>query len=504
LPNSPKATVSAMQGKFVKNLTLLLVLNLLVKPFWILGIDRSVQNTVGAEEYGFYFAVFNFSFLFNILLDFGITNFNNRNIAQNNQLLTKHLSNLLVVKLMLFFVYLVITFGTALFIQYSQEQIRLLYFLAINQFLLSFILYLRSNLGGLHLFRTDSMISVLDRTLMIVICAILLWGNVVNEFRIEYYVYAQTGGYLLTAVTALWLVLRRTERKWLRLSWNFPFLLAIVRQSFPFAILVLLMTFYNRIDSVMLERLLDDGARYSGIYASAYRLLDAANMIAYLFAVLLLPIFARMIKQKQCVEQLIRLSYTLITVPAVVIAVAAFFHAGDIMEFLYPVHAMETEAAFLYRIEESARVFAILMACFLATSTTYIFGTLLTANGSLRNMNLIAFGGMLLNIVLNLLMIPVYQATGSAIASLFTQILVALLQVWVVKRLFGLSANYSFLSRLVIYAAGVLSIGFVSGFASFSWQINIMILGVGSLALALAVKLISLRHIYQLIRFREG
>jgi len=89
-----------MQGKFVKNLTLLLVLNLLVKPFWILGIDRSVQNTVGAEEYGFYFAVFNFSFLFNILLDFGITNFNNRNIAQNNQLLTKHLSNLLVVKLM--------------------------------------------------------------------------------------------------------------------------------------------------------------------------------------------------------------------------------------------------------------------------------------------------------------------------------------------------------------------------------------------------------------------
>lgn len=493
-----------MQGKFVKNLTLLLVLNLLVKPFWILGIDRSVQNTVGAEEYGFYFAVFNFSFLFNILLDFGITNFNNRNIAQNNQLLTKHLSNLLVMKLLLFVVYLVVTFGTALFIQYSQEQIQLLYFLAFNQFLLSFILYLRSNLGGLHLFRTDSMISVLDRTLMIVICAILLWGNVVNEFRIEYYVYAQTAGYLLTSATALWLVLRRTQKKWLRLNWNFPFLLAIVRQSFPFAILVLLMTFYNRIDSVMLERLLDDGARYSGIYASAYRLLDAANMIAYLFAVLLLPIFARMIKQHQPVEQLIRLSYTLITVPAIIIAVAAFFYSGEIMEFLYPIHAAETEAAFLYRIEESARVFAILMACFLATSTTYIFGTLLTANGSLRHMNLIAFGGMLLNIGLNLLMIPVYQATGSAIASLFTQVLVALLQVWVVKHLFDLEINYAFLSRVLIFAAGVVFLGFVSGFAPFSWQINLVIMGLGSLGLSLAVKLISLRHIYQLIRFGEG
>ncbi|MFP4063896.1 MAG: oligosaccharide flippase family protein [Bacteroidales bacterium] len=492
-----------MQGKFVKNLTFLLVLNLLVKPFWILGIDRSVQNTVGAEEYGFYFAVFNLSFLFNILLDFGITNFNNRNIAQNNQLLSKHLSNLLVMKLLLFVVYLVITFATALFIQYSQEQIQLLYFLAFNQFLLSFILYLRSNLGGLHLFRTDSLISVLDRTLMIVICAILLWGNVVNEFHIEYYVYAQTAGYLLTSATALWLVLRRTEKKWLRLNWNFPFLLAIVRQSFPFAILVLLMTFYNRIDSVMLERLLDDGARYSGIYASAYRLLDAANMIAYLFAVLLLPIFARMIKQNQRVEQLIRLSYTLITVPAIIVAVAAFFYSGEIMQFLYPVHAAETEAAFLYRIEESARVFAILMACFLATSTTYIFGTLLTANGSLRHMNLIAFGGMLLNIGLNFLMIPVYQATGSAIASLFTQVLVALLQVWVVQRLFDLDINYSFLSRVLIYAAGVVFLGFISSFAPFPWQINIVVMGLGSLGLSLAVKLISPRQIYQLIRFGE-
>ena len=79
-----------MQKKFLTNLGLLLFLNLLVKPFWVLGIDRSVQNVVGAEEYGFYFSILNFSFLFNMFLDLGITNFNNRNIAQNAQLLNKH------------------------------------------------------------------------------------------------------------------------------------------------------------------------------------------------------------------------------------------------------------------------------------------------------------------------------------------------------------------------------------------------------------------------------
>ena len=45
-----------MQRTFLTNLALLLVLNLLVKPFYILGIDAGVQDAVGAEGYGAYAA----------------------------------------------------------------------------------------------------------------------------------------------------------------------------------------------------------------------------------------------------------------------------------------------------------------------------------------------------------------------------------------------------------------------------------------------------------------
>ena len=90
-----------MQKKFLKNLAFLIFLNLLVKPFWILGVDREVQNALGPEEYGFYFTILNFSFLFYILLDLGITNFNNRNIAQNNQLLNKHMAGISTLKILL-------------------------------------------------------------------------------------------------------------------------------------------------------------------------------------------------------------------------------------------------------------------------------------------------------------------------------------------------------------------------------------------------------------------
>src|SRR6186713_2505087 len=98
-----------MQRKFVTNLALVLTLNLLIKPFWILGIDRYVQIAVGAETYGYYYALFNFSFLLNILLDFGITNFNNKNIAQNNHLLSKHFASIVILRIMLAFIYCVIT-----------------------------------------------------------------------------------------------------------------------------------------------------------------------------------------------------------------------------------------------------------------------------------------------------------------------------------------------------------------------------------------------------------
>ena len=63
-----------MKKTFFQNLLFLIFINLLVKPFYVLGVDRPVQNLVGHESYGLYFALFNFSFLFNIVLDIGITN----------------------------------------------------------------------------------------------------------------------------------------------------------------------------------------------------------------------------------------------------------------------------------------------------------------------------------------------------------------------------------------------------------------------------------------------
>ena len=474
-------------------------MNLLIKPFWIFGIDRTVQNTVGVEDYGFYFVIFNFSFLFNILLDLGITNFNNRNIAQHNHLLNKHFSGILVLKFLLGVFYLVITFLVALVMGYSGDQLYLLALLGFNQFLISFILYLRSNISGLRLFKTDSFLSVLDRFLMILFCGVLLWGHVTEApFRIEWFVYSQTGAYVITALIALYIVIRKS--KFRKLNWHWPFFLMIIKKSMPFALMVLLMTFYNRLDPVMLGVILGKsaGSEQAGIYAHGYRLLDAATMISFLFSVLLIPIFSKLIKHRESVEQMLKLSYTLIITVAVIVAVTSFFYSTEMMQLLY-----DTDIA------QSAPVFQLLMLGFVAISTTYIFGTLLTANGNLKELNIIAAISLVINLVVNLVLIPRLLAYGSAISSLSTQLFAAIAQVILVQRIFKFKVNYRFLITLFSFIGGVILLTWllrqititIPGLpAHLAWLSNFTLSLIISLFLAVILRLLHFRSLVGILR----
>lgn len=478
------------QKKFVTNIAFLIILNLLIKPFWPLGIEPAVQNSVGNEAYGEYFALFNFSFLLNIILDFGVTNFNNKNIAQNNHLLTKHFSSLFSLKLVLGIIYLIVTIGMGFIIGYDFRYMKLLVVLSINQFLISMILYLRSNLLGLHLFKTDSFVSILDRVIMIIICIGLLLRWFGLEIDIMTFVYAQTFGYVLTAAIAFLTVYIKTTH--FKLVWNRPFNMMILKQSFPFAILVLLMTFYNRLDAVMIERILPagEGAFQAGIYAKAFRLLDAANMIAYLFSVQLLPVFSRMLKHKESVEQLVKLSFILLVAPAMVVSVGCFFYSQELSQLINHGNS------------DAAMVFSILMCCFTAVSSTYIFGTLLTANGNLKQLNLMALIGICINLLLNIILIPHYKAMGSAISSLITQFFTALVQLFFAYKIFKFRINTRLLISIFIFLTGVITFNIFSKGMTHNWMINFVMMSVFSGLWAFISGVMNIKSILRFIKYK--
>jgi O-antigen/teichoic acid export membrane protein len=155
-------------------------------------------------------------------------------------------------------------------------------------------------------------------------------------------------------------------------------------------------------------------------------------------------------------------------------------------------------------VEESAAVFSLLMLGYIAISTTYVFGTLLTANGSLKLLNWVAAGGMLINFLLNLILVPKFLAVGSAWSSLITQSVTAVIQVILAQRIFRFKPDYQYLTSLFIFIAGVLLINYFTKSLTEHWILNFTIMCVGSLALATLLKLLNIKAFIQILLSREG
>ena len=490
-----------MNSHFFKNIIFLLFINLLVKPFWILGVDRTVQNLVGDASYGTYLAIFNFSYLFYIILDIGLTNFNSKNIAQNNHLLSKHFVGISQAKIFLSIVYFLIIFLIGLTIGYNSEQLKLLAIIGLNQVLLSFILYVRSNIAALLLFKTDSILSVLDRVLMILICSFLLWSGLfsTNNFNIYWFVYAQTISYIITLFIAIYIVLKHTGK--LIIRFNIPFILMIIKKSLPYALLVLLMSFYNRLEPVLIERILpkDISATQAGIYARAYRLFDAGNNISYLFSVILLPLFASVIKKGENLQNLVKQSFGLMLTMTGIIAIVCIFYSQNLMELLYQKTASETIESYNIRISESSRILQILMGSFVSISITYIFGTLLTANGNLKQLNLVAAIGVVINLSLNFIFIPIYEAKGAAFTSLCVQFATCMIQLLIAKKTFNLVFGTRFWSSVISFVILLTITTIFLKMSTIYWIYSFLLSTILGIIIAFITKILDFKELKDLI-----
>lgn len=477
-----------MQKKFISSLILLLFLNILIKPLWIFGIDLSVQNRVGASAYGLYAAVFSFTMVFNVLLDLGLTQYNNRAIARNPTEVARNFSKLTSLKFFLGLFYLMVTLAIGLFLGYTTQVFYLLLILSLNQFMASFLLFLRSHLAGLHLFKSDSILSVLDKVLMILSCGILLFTPVLNEdFTIIHFALAQMGSYL--AVVAIGFFMVRKKARIFKWSINYKRFRRDLKNSLPYALLIMLMALYTRIDSIMLEQI--SGAFEAGVYAQAFRLLDAVNQFAYLVGLLLLSIFARMFAEKQDVGPITKLAFSLIIAGTVAVSFSTGFAAPGLLSALYVEHA-----------DLSTPVFRLLIGSSVAFGATYVFGTLLTARGDLRVLNRVALSGFGLNLILNFVLIPVYGATGAAAATIFTQFVTAGVQLVLSLRLAGIAFKTSYWLQLTLFVATAWFAAWIIDGINASWYLKAGSSFIIILLLSLLFRLFNLRAAIDLLRAR--
>ncbi|MBS1688080.1 MAG: oligosaccharide flippase family protein [Bacteroidetes bacterium] len=481
-----------MRRFFVKNLFFILMVNILVKPIWVFFIDRTVQNRVGHASYGSYQALFNLGLIFQTIFDFGLTNYNSRQIAQNPDKLRKQFSEIISARLMLMLLSAMLLIVTAWCMGFRSGELLLLIGISISQSFTILLQLIRSNVAALQRFKLDGILSVTDRSLMILICGfLLLYPATAHAFKIEWFVIAQVCAYFIACIIAF-AVLRRIHTIDLHFSFHPRVLWGIVQESFPYALLGSLMVIYIRADVFMVEQL--SGKEQAGIYVSAYRLLEVSNnMTGLMFATMLLPFFGRMLAQRENVQPIVRLAVNMLLPASFTVAVASIFFGNAIMHLLY------TAAT-----NNDKYVFGWLMASFPGWCMIYVYSTLLTANGNLRLLNKIAFAAVVLNLSLNFYLIPHYFATGAAITAFVTETGLAVAFIVACAEMFGLPkdirwmlSHAGFLLFTILLAYGITSL-------HFQWLLQLSLFGVICVVLMFAFRFVSVANIKQLLNRQKA
>jgi O-antigen/teichoic acid export membrane protein len=462
-----------MQRAFLKNLLWLQLLNWLVKPLWILWIEREIQLRMGDSWYGVYTLHFNLVLLFAVLLDAGLNTYAAREIAANGKL--GHPRRMLFLRLGLGLVYVCLVLMVAQ--MQSGIQMQFLLFALINQILASVVLMMRAVLQGKQRFVSDSWLSVVDRLVALGVCTWMLRTFTLEMFASEggvlNFQVAQFFGYATALVLGLILVFWRgksasesksvasdsagTVKKDVDViaqknatqkslgDWS--------KEVVWFGIMALAMSIFTRIDVQMIQWLsvsrlegvadildadsiksqLAAGYAEIGLYTRGYRLLDAGLIFSALLSTQLLPLFSKRLATGDDNGEVIWMSFRLVLWVSLGAAMGAWFYGEPLINWLYQgqmelgatltQNGVNVPQAMVYsgEILNAAMIFKVLMLAFVPMSLVHVFGTFVTASGQMKWLASLAFVCVGINIAFNYIEIPKVGALGAATGCLITQ-----------------------------------------------------------------------------------
>jgi len=405
---------------FVSNQIFLQVLNWLIKPVWIFLIDREVQNLLGEEVYGNYFFYLNTSLILMLLLDFGMHNFNAKEVGFNKRFLKIGTPGLAWLKLCMSILYFLLLYFLGL------NSVFLLA-IGLNQVLSSWILFYRTSLSGLHLFKFDAIFSVLDRLLSVFLLSLFLFSTAFRPFfTIQTFVYLQTIAFVISLCILLFVSKQKNALYFFQKP-SISKLKKLFISNLPFAMLTLLMTFYMRFDAIYINIFSESSDLQTGLYAQGFRMLEALSMYAMMFTGMLLPLFSRQISQQEESTGLLNLVLKFVWIPAFFMMVLAIFKSKEVMELLYNYRNSEN-------LIQASDTFKALMFAFVPMSGSLVLGTYLTAASKLKQLIWSSFIAFLILSLFSMVFISKIGALGAAYSVFATQMVVFICFVYVYIR----------------------------------------------------------------------
>ncbi len=444
-----------MSKHFFRSLFLLVTLNLLVKPVWIFAIDRQVQNIVGFSAYGHYFALLNLCIILNFTLDLGISSFFNREVASGKENGVSLFSQALSGKMVLSIFYTILTISVAIITGINDHLLLLM--LVLMQVGSSLLLLLRSFLTATQHFKSDAVVSIMDKLFVIVVAGTMIFfPSVIGGITVYKFVLIQVAGICISVLMSVFFLVKNISGFSLK---PFPgFNKEILLATLPFALNIFFMSLMSRADGFLLEYMLPNGAEQAGIYAAAFRLLDAFNMVGFLMAGFLLPFISRNWPNISKFSAVLLNCRHLLVMGSMIVVGFALASPDFIANLLY-----HKKDAYL------SQIIMIVLFALPGLSMIHIYGTALTAT---RNMNIflkLSIVFALTSFILNIIFIPMYGALASAVIAVCIQSFFSLSVIYFARIKTGIRLALAFIPLYI--AGGILFFSIVKTADYYEWNI---------------------------------
>lgn len=379
-----------------------------------------IVRELGAGDYGQYAAAMAFGGLFMFIGDLGLSPYTVREVARMRdtpdaeQRIGAFFANVLLLRIVLSVLATILMTCAAWLTNRPPVMIGAIALIGLTQIVYAVHGTLDALLSGHERFGVSSSARVVNQVIFIAIGALVLW------FGVGYYgLIAATG---IGVVVMTWLCWRAVRALGVHPQQANPQIWwGLLRASLPFGVIAFTLGLSYRFDSVLLNIYQGDVA--TGHYNAAYNLVFSAAMFSNVVNTALFPSLTRQhmtdpASLPQIYERMLRYLMLL----AFPIAIGASLLADQIVPFLFD----EGYA-------ESATVLRIIIWVVPLMYLSEFLGYIVVVNGGERRVARSIVISTALNIVCNLILIPIYGLIGAAIMTVVTEAVLVGQYLWALR-----------------------------------------------------------------------
>ncbi|OGF31986.1 hypothetical protein A3H09_03645, partial [Candidatus Falkowbacteria bacterium RIFCSPLOWO2_12_FULL_45_13] len=385
--------------------TLALVLQKIISFTYFTLIARAL----GPEDLGKYYFAISFASVFSILMDIGLTNVLTREIAREKNKANIYLGSVMAVKLPLSVITGLIIILAANLLGYGELTKILIYFSTVCVILDSFTSAFFSASRGFHNLSFESLSSVLFQLIVLVTGLTILKLDLGLKWLMGSLLLASIFNFLY----ALVVVVRRFKLS-LKPIYNPAVIKLVLKISLSFGLFAIFQKIYTYLDTVLLAALAGD--YYVGLYQVAFKIINAIQFLPLAFTASLYPAMSSYwASNRGQLAITFERSMNYLIIIALPISVGIAVLADKIV------------LIFKSGFQGASLPLELNIAALLFMFTAYPIGSLLNACDKQKINTVNMAVTVATSVILNLILIPKFQAVGASLTVLATSVLMLVL-----------------------------------------------------------------------------